>query len=145
MFSFIDDVIIYAKSKFINQNCRLLSQITQEIFQWIKENNVQFNDSKSEFIHFEKTRNHSKDSIILFNDTQIQPKSYVKWLDIWLNKKLRFKRYIEIRVNNITNALYLISNLFKSEWELSANAARQLYFTCVLFIAEYGSEIWFQN
>ena len=31
--SFIDDVAIYAKSKSISQNCRLLSQITQEIFQ----------------------------------------------------------------------------------------------------------------
>ena len=78
MFSFIDDVAIYAKSKSISQNCRLLSHITQEIFQWAKENNVQFDDSKSELIHFEKTRNHSKDSIILPNNTQIQPKSHIK-------------------------------------------------------------------
>ena len=69
MFSFIDDVAIYAKSKFISQNYRLLNQITQKIFQQIKENNVQFNDSKSELIHFEKTRNHLKDSIILPNNT----------------------------------------------------------------------------
>ena len=56
-----------------------------------------------------------------------------------------FKKHIEIRVNSATNALYLISSLFKSEWELSANAVRQLYLTCVLPIAEYDSEIWFQN
>ena len=82
MLSFIDDITIYAKSKSISQNCRLLSQITQEIFQWIKENNMQFNDLKSELIHFEKTRNHLKDSIILPNNTQIQPKSHIKWLGI---------------------------------------------------------------
>ena len=33
MLNFIDDITIYAKSKSISQNCRLLSQITQEIFQ----------------------------------------------------------------------------------------------------------------
>ena len=106
---------------------------------------MQFNDLKSELIHFEKTRNHSKDSIILPNNTQIQSKSHVKWLSIWLNKKLGFKKHIETRINNAINALYLISNLLKSEWKLSANAVRQLYLICVLPIAEYDSEIWFQN
>ena len=85
---------------------------------------MQFNDSKSEFIHFEKIRNYLKDSIILFNNTQIQSKFHIKWLNIWLNKKLRFKKYIEIRINNTTNALYIISSLFKSEWGLSANAVK---------------------
>ena len=115
MFSFIDDVAIYAKSKSISQNCRLLNQITQEIFQWTKENNMQFDDSKSELIHFEKTRNHLKDLIILPNNTQIQSKFHVKRLSIWLDKKLGFKKHIETRINSAINALYLIFSLFKSE------------------------------
>ena len=106
---------------------------------------MQFNDLKSELIHFKKTRNHLKDSIILPNNTQIQPKSYVKWLGIWLDKKLEFKKHIETKVNNAINALYMISNLLKFKWELSVNAAKQLYLICVLPIAEYSSEIWFQN
>ena len=76
---------------------------------------MQFNDSKSELIHFEKIRNHLKDSIILPNNTQIQFKFHIKWLGIWLDKKLGFKKHIETRINSATNALYLISNLFKSE------------------------------
>ena len=74
---------------------------------------MQFNDLKSEFIHFEKTRNHLKNSIILLNNTQIQPKSHIKWLGIWLNKKLRFQKHIEIKINNTINVLYKIFNLFK--------------------------------
>ena len=43
---------------------------------------MQFNDLKSKLIHFEKTRNHLKNSIILSNNNQIQLKFYVKWLII---------------------------------------------------------------
>ena len=58
---------------------------------------------------------------------------------------MNFKKHIEIRLNKATAALYTISNLIKFEWEISAVAARQLYLTCIISIAEYGSEIWFHN
>ena len=102
---------------------------------------MQFNNSKSKLIHFKKTRNHLKDSIILSNNTQIQFKFYVKWLSIWLDKKLGFKKHIETKVNNTTNALYIISSLFKSKWRLSINIIRQLYLIYVLSIAKYNLEI----
>ena len=38
-----------------------------------------------------------------------------------------------------------MSSLMKSEWGISAAAARQLYLTCIISIAEYSSKIWFHN
>ena len=106
---------------------------------------MQFNNLKSELIHFEKSKNHLNNSIILPNNTLLKPQSHVEWLSVWLDKKLNFKKYIETRLNKATAALYTMSSLMKSEWGISAAAAKQLYLTCIVSIAEYGSEIWFHN
>ena len=84
-------------------------------------------------------------SIILPNSTEIKPKSNIKWLEIWLNRKLNFKKHVETRINNVTKALYQISSLMKSEWGLSANAARQLYLACIVSISDYDLELWVSN
>lgn len=143
--SFIDDVAVYVNNKTAEQNCNQLSQITQEIFIWADQNNMQFDDAKSELIHFEKVKKHSRNSIILPNHTELKPQTHVKWLGIWLDKKLNFKKHIETRMQKATNALHAISTLMRLEWGISAAAARQLYLTCILSIAEYGSEIWFES
>ena len=35
-------------------------------------------------------------------------------------------------------------SLLNFEWDLLPNAARKLYLTCIVPIADYRSEIWFQ-
>ena len=50
-----------------------------------------------------------------------------------------------MRVTNAKRALYAIMSLLNSEWELLSNAIKQLYFMCVVSIADYRSEIWFQS
>ena len=55
-----------------------------------------------------------------------------------MNRKLNFKKHVKTRINNTIKVLYQISNLMKSKWNLSANAVKQLYLTCIVFISNYN-------
>jgi len=52
-FSYIDDVALYVKEKNIDKNVKTLKNAAKIAFTSAKKNAVQFDDSKSELIHFE--------------------------------------------------------------------------------------------
>ena len=122
--SFIDDVAIYVENKTAKQNCKEIEIIVKTAFDWAASNNVKFDDDKSELIHFEKTRNVSKDTLELPNGTVLEPKNVVKWLGVWLDRKLNFKKHVETRISSANRSFFAIQNLMKSEWGLKPTACR---------------------
>ena len=66
--SFIDDVAIYFENKTAKQNWKEIEIIVKTAFDWAASNNVKFDYDKSELIHFEKTRNVSKETLELIGD-----------------------------------------------------------------------------
>ena len=80
--SYIDDVALYVTGKSAKENSETLQEVTKTVFAWAEENAVQFDDSKSELIHFCKGRKEQTAEITLLNNTVIKPVSQVKWLGI---------------------------------------------------------------
>ena len=130
--SFIDDVAIYVENKTAIQNCKEIEIIVKTAFDWAATNNVKFDDDKSELIHFEKSRNASKDNVQLPNGTILEPKNSVKWLGVWLDRKLNYKKHVGTRIASANRSFFAIQNLMKSEWGLKPTACRQLYLSCII-------------
>ena len=101
--SFIDDVAIYVESR------------TIVAFEWADQNAIQFDDSKSELIHFHKSYKASTTTVTLPNGTVLHPKEVVRWLGIWLDWKLNFKCHVQKRIMAATNAIYSVLCLMNSE------------------------------
>ena len=125
--SYIDDVALYTSGKSATENSELLQEVTKTVFAWAEENAVQFNNSKSELIHFCKDRKEQTAEITLSNKTVIKSVSQVKWLGIWLDRKLTFKAHVQKKVSAAIRVLFVIHRLMNSEWRLSAQAEKQLY------------------
>ena len=143
--SFIDDVARYVENKTAKQNCKEIEIIVKITSDWAASNNVKFDDDKSEQIHIEKTRNASKDTLQLPNGTILEPQNIVKWLGIWLNRKLNYKKHVETRISSANRSFFAIQNLMNSEWGLKPTACRQIYLSCIVSISDYGSEIWYNG
>ena len=143
--SYIDDVALYVTGKTAKENSEILQEVTKTVFAWAEVNAVQFDDSKSELIHFCKSRKEPTAEITLPNNTVIKPASQVKWLGIWLDRKLTFKAHVQKKVTAATRVLHLIHRLMNSEWGLSAQAEKQLYLTCITSVSDYGAEIWWKG
>ena len=92
-------------------------------------------------IHFSRARGESTAKITLLNKTVIKLSTLVKWLEVWLKRKLSFKTHVQKKVSAATKVLHSIHRLLNSEWELSAQAEKQLYTVCITSVSDYKVEI----
>jgi hypothetical protein len=81
-----------------------------ELISRAKEAAISFNISKTKLIHFYSKRTTIEEGLKL-GDVEISPKPLVRWLGVFLDSKLMFKQYIEIRISKAKAAFYLIRRL----------------------------------
>ena len=85
----------------------------------------------------------STDTVKLSNNTILKTKLDVKWLEIYMNRKLNFKKHIQNRIAAANRVLHSINRLQTSEWNLKSKARRQIYQTCISSISNYDAKIWY--
>ncbi len=144
-FSYIDDVMLYIEKRNIDKNVKILKNAAKIAFTWAENNAMQFNDLKSELIHFESHKMTFNQMIILFNNMIVKSKTCIQWLKVWLNWKLNFKVHVQMKIVTVTRTLHLLFKLMNSEWKLNVKSEKQLYLTCIMFINDYDIEIWWNN
>ncbi len=137
--------MLYVEGRNINKNVKILENAAKIAFTWAENNAVQFDDLKSELIHFESHKTTLNQMIILLNNMIIKSKTCVQWLKVWLNRKLNFKAHVQTKIVIVTRTLHSLFRLMNSEWELNVKSEKQLYLTCVTSISDYDVEIWWNN
>lgn len=146
--SYIDDVAIVVTNATLDKNCRVLEEGAKTVFDWASRNAVRFDDDKSELIHFYRARRadtRPQTSVTLPNGTIVKPGETVRWLGVWLDRKLSFKDHIKIKVDAASRAMGSLNRLANTESGLTPMAVRQLYNSCITPICDFGSEIWYRD
>jgi hypothetical protein len=115
--SYIDDVTLVAQGKTREGNSRALEAVARTAFQWVWDNAVAFNDTKSEMLHFHRSR---QDVVIeetkfwLPHGMVVEPgtrggkSDVVQWIGIFFDRKLMFKYHV---TNKVTVAMYAFNAL----------------------------------
>jgi len=124
---------------------KILKNAAKIAFTWAENNAVQFDDLKSELIHFERHKMILNQMIILLNNMIIKSKTCVQWLEVWLNRKLNFKVHVQTKIATVTRTLHSLFRLMNSEWELNIKSEKQLYLIYITSISDYDIEIWWNN
>jgi len=137
----MDDFAITVTLNSAKSNCKKLEGIALKLISRAKKAAISFDISKTELIYFYSKRTTIKEGLKL-GDIEISPKPLVRWLGIFLDSKLIFKQYIEIRISKAKAAFYLIRRLSNIQRGLSLQALRQLYIACVTIIADYKIQCW---
>ena len=141
--SYVDNIALFYASNSIKNNCEMLELAAEKLLQLQSQNNIQFDMEKTELIHFHSKKiDNYQDYIIQIGNIQIEPKSLVKWLGIWLDSKLNFKEHVEKKIADITRIFHQITRLSNTEKGLSFQAMRQLYIACIVSIADFEVPIW---
>src|SRR5690606_23642742 len=146
--SYIDDVAIVAKNKNLSLNVRDLEEASNTVFQWAGSNAVAFDDAKTELLHFVYSNSFvevRKKVVTLPNGTQVVPSEVLRWLGVWLDRKLNFKQHVKTKLGAAERSLSALSRLSTTEKGLTVKAIRQLYLACVVPISDFGSEVWWKG
>jgi hypothetical protein len=72
----------------------------------------------------------------------VRPQEQFKWLGMWLDRKLTFKKHTEMKCAAATRAFHLIYRLSNISKDLFFQAIRQLYISCVEAIRAYEISCW---
>ena len=142
--SYIDDFSLSVSSTSAKKNCKALEKIVARLIKSAEEQGVSFNPKKTELIHFTTQRVPITEGVNVAGEG-IAPKASVKWLGIWFDPKLSFKKHIEKRINLAMASFLGMQRLASTQKGLSFRAMRQLYMACITTVADYGVPVWYRG
>ena len=77
-------------------------------------------------------------TIVLFNEIILNSQKIIKYLGIYLNKKLNFKIHVNHKIVTVKWNLHAILTLIKLKKGLNFMTTRQLFLSCICTISNYG-------
>ena len=151
-FGYADDIALYRASNTLEENVELLQEDVKKILQWGDENKVFFAPEKMELMHFSNKRRSTAPLLHIREGRTLTPittadkagqQPALKWLGVWFDKKLRFRRHVSERVAKARKVAGHIRSLARTKDGPPASSLRKAVITCVLSSALYGTEAWY--
>src|SRR6195952_500324 len=150
-FGYADDILIYRASHDLDDNVAQLANDVRAIFEWGDEHRIAFAPEKIEMIHI-TTKNGGYAPPIVVDDRITIPcivtardgeQPALRWLGVWFDRKLSFKRHVGERAGKARLVAQHIRNLGRVANGPPASALRKAVVTCVLPSALFGTEAWY--
>ena len=151
-FGYADDICLYRATRSLNSNVRMLANDVQSIITWGTHNKIAFAPEKLEMIHITRKSGTEAPECKVNEDLTIQPittapkdgeQPALRWLGVWFDRKLSFKRHVAERARKARKVAYHIRGLARTEHGPPASSLRKAVITCVLPSILYGTEAWY--
>lgn len=128
----------------IEENIQKLEEMTTKALKWSQTHVCKFDIGKFQLVHF--TRNERKYTPLSLNvaDHTVIPATTAKYLEIILDRKLRWKEHAEDVTQKGTKTIMAINRLSKTNFRLPHHLTQQLYTAVVLLKIEYGLPVWYE-
>ncbi|RAL67225.1 hypothetical protein DID88_008000 [Monilinia fructigena] len=136
--------------KSVESNVAMLKNDIRQIMRWGAVNKIAFAPEKLEMIHLSRKRNANSPSINVSSELTIRPvtatgseQPALRWLGVWIDRKLSFKRHVTERTTKAMKLARHIKGLAGVKFGPPAASLRKAVVTCVQSSALYGSEVWY--
>jgi hypothetical protein len=148
-FGYTNDICLYWATHSLDTNVELASDI-RDISAYGTRNKIFFAPEKLELIHLAKRFGDHALPCIINNNLTITPITTVpkegdqpalRWLGVWFDRKLTFKRHVAERAAKARKVAYHILGQSITKDELLASALRKAAIICVLSSATNGSGV----
>ncbi|KJZ69641.1 hypothetical protein HIM_10980 [Hirsutella minnesotensis 3608] len=93
-FGYADDTAILCVGQSLEQTSQKASEYLQELVNWGAANGISFDPEKTEVMHFSPRRRETKPPV-RHGDVEKRPETAMRWLGLWLDRKLTFKTHVE--------------------------------------------------
>jgi ribonuclease HI len=150
-FGYADDVCLYRASNSLDTNVRLLASDVRDILAWGTDNRIFFAPEKLEMIHLTRKSGNYAPQCVVNDGLTIDPitaaptgdQPALRWLGVWFDRKLTFKRHVSERAAKARKVSCHIRGLARTADGPPASALRKAVVTCVLPSILYGTEAWY--
>ncbi|RAL60867.1 hypothetical protein DID88_010191 [Monilinia fructigena] len=151
-FGYADDIALYRVGKTLEDNIKAITRDVQQIEAWGSANKVAFAPEKLEMMHFTRRRHIRAPEAVISPTLTIRPTTSapgdtkqpaLRWLGVWFDRKLTFKRHIAERVEKARKVALHIKHLANTLHGPPAASLRKATITCVMPSLFYGAEAWY--
>ncbi|EFY94393.2 reverse transcriptase, RNaseH [Metarhizium robertsii ARSEF 23] len=93
-FGYADDTAILRTGRTLRETAKLATADVRELISWGAANGITFDPEKTEVMHFSHKKDDTSPSVTHGGIAKV-PAEAIRWLGIWLDKKLTFRTHIE--------------------------------------------------
>ncbi|EFY94394.2 Ribonuclease H domain protein [Metarhizium robertsii ARSEF 23] len=141
-FGYADDTAILGTGRTLRETAKLATADVRELISWGAANGITFDPEKTEVMHFSHKKDDTSPSVTHGGIAKV-PAEAIRWLGIWLDKKLTFRTHIEkwaAKVKKVAGHLHGLCNTKHGPLPV---AVRRAVEACVEPILLYGMEAWY--
>jgi hypothetical protein len=134
-------VLIYGKDlKTIETKA---NKVLKDIFNWGQKVKLEFNASKTTALLITKKRDQNIN--LRMNGIQIELKDNIKYLGVFIDKKLYYNKHIEYLYDKLITKITKIPLMSRNTWGLRYDAMKVIYSAAIETSLLYCSSVWAKN
>ena len=119
-----------------------LQQMLTAMNDWCKKWRLKVNESKSNIVHFRKSRQKQTNFKFEYGGKTIELKSEYKYLGVILDEHLTFTTCSKVLADSGGRALGAVISKFKQFRDVGYNTFTKMFETGVIPVMDYGSGVW---
>jgi hypothetical protein len=141
---FADDTAFYTSSRYAKTIIRKLEKTVRKFKTYFKKWKIKLNESKTQAIFFSNRRTKQIPTRpFKIGDSSINWESTaVKYLGVYLDKRLTFKLHVEYVIKKTSNAIKIIYSLLNRKSQLNIESKLLLYKVALRPIISYAAPIF---
>ncbi|EXU95447.1 reverse transcriptase domain protein [Metarhizium robertsii] len=141
-FGYADDTAILCTGQSLEETSRIASEYLQELVNWGAANGISFDPEKTEVMHF-SLRRRETELPVRHGDVEKQPEAAMRWLGLWLDRKLTFKTHVEKWTAKAQAIAHHLQSLGNTRRGALPSAVQRAVRACVEPILLFGVEAWY--
>ena len=138
---FADDTCVAIQGKDISKLEKDMNLCLKWVSAWAKCFKIQFNTSKTKAVLFSRARK-TKDLRLYMNQTEIEMVNNFKYLGIFFDNKLNWKKHISEVCKKAKNLVHHLKRGISVKWGMSGEAFKSIYESAILPVVNYGAIVW---
>ncbi|OAQ57666.1 endonuclease/reverse transcriptase [Purpureocillium lilacinum] len=141
-FGYADDTAMLRTGRTLEETTALASRDMEELLVWGAANGVTFDPDKTEVMHFSRKKSPSRPSVFQ-GGTEIVPGNAMRWLGLWLDRRLSFKFHVDEWSAKARRVANLLKGIANTKHGPLPRAVRRAVKACVEPTLFYGAEAWY--
>jgi hypothetical protein len=141
---YADDTNLLAFGRDTQGCCRTLESAYRVCEEWARERGMQFEPTKSELIHFTRTRRPRSEEVNILGGERpgLAPVESARFLGVWLDRKLSFKAHRKHVAAKMATQTLALTRLTAKTYGVHISRAREIYTKVIRSVLSYGASAW---
>ena len=143
VFGYADDIALVAVGPSLTEATNRVQNGIDRATKWASTQGLEFSPQKTGVMIFTRKRKwKQKDVILTMYDTRLELQDSVKYLGIWLDNKLSYKKHVKEKVKECKQCLMCVKRVVGDAWGLDANKLKWIYNSMIKPRLTYGALVW---